>query len=188
MTSSPLTDAYDAIRDGYSVDRVIADPLLNEAFINECKRLGLHGSPASLNHSLLNLRKRGALNGRARSKRTHFANEDEFRFATEMAARFLERREGVSLDSLLCDPALAEEFDRLVADIAPGFSSLQYRWAALNLRKAKKFEPEVASRIAEERNLAFGDHFISDQCFTLEHIGEHVVIRRYVSRCVSARL
>ena len=148
MTSSPLTDAYDAIRDGYSVDRVIADPLLNEAFINECKRLGLHGSPASLNHSLLNLRKRGALNGRARSKRTHFANEDEFRFATEMAARFLERREGVSLDSLLCDPALAEEFDRLAADIAPGFSSLQYRWAALNLRKAKKFEPEVASRIA----------------------------------------
>ena len=49
---------------------------------------------------------------------------------------------------MLCDPGLASEFDRRAADIAPGLSSLQYRWAALNLRKAKKFAPEVASRIA----------------------------------------
>ena len=140
--------AFDAVRCGFAADRVVVDPDLNSAFVDECKRRGLAGDAAFLNRALLNLRKRGGLSGRPRSTRTHFENEYEYRFASEMAARFLERREGISLDNVLCDPELACEFDRLAADIAPGFSPLQYRWAALNLRKAKKFEPEVASRIA----------------------------------------
>ncbi|HRX79009.1 MAG TPA: GIY-YIG nuclease family protein [Pirellulaceae bacterium] len=148
MTPSLLVEAFDAVRDGYPADRVVADPMLNEPFISECRRRGLHHAPAVLNHSLLNLRKRGGLTGKPRSKRTHFTNEDDYRFASEMAARFLERREGISLDNVLCDPDLAKEFDRLAADIAPGFSPLQYRWAALNLRKARRLEPEVAARIA----------------------------------------
>ena len=41
-----------------------------------------------------------------------------------------------SLDEILCDPALAAEFDAKAQQFAPGFTSLQYRWAALTLRKA----------------------------------------------------
>ena len=65
-----------------------------------------------------------------------------------MAVRFLERRKGVSLDRIIADPQLAEEFDRLAAAIAPGFDSLRYRWAALNLRKTKRLEPELVARVA----------------------------------------
>jgi len=46
------------------------------------------------------------------------------------------------------DPAKATEFDEVAGRIAPGYSPLQYRWAALGLRKAKKLEPELVGRIA----------------------------------------
>jgi site-specific DNA-methyltransferase (adenine-specific) len=52
-----------------------------------------------------------------------------------MSARYLERRRGVSLDDLICDPDIAAEFDKLASELAPGFTSLEYRWAALALRK-----------------------------------------------------
>jgi hypothetical protein len=70
-----------------------------------------------------------------------------------MAGRYLERREQRSLDHILCDPELAAVFDVTAASLAPGFSSLQYRWAALNLRKARRFKPELLSRVAPPREI-----------------------------------
>lgn len=138
--------ALDIAGEGFSPDRVVADPELNAAFLAACQANGCVGTPATLNRALLNLRKAGHLRGR-KSKVTTFENEDEYRFATEMAARFLERREGTSLDSIICDPQLAAEFDKLAEAIMPGFSALQYRWAALNLRKKKKLQPELLTRV-----------------------------------------
>ena len=43
-----------------------------------------------------------------------------------------------SLDDILCDPELAAEFDRVAEIYAPGFKPLDYRWAALKLRKTAK--------------------------------------------------
>jgi site-specific DNA-methyltransferase (adenine-specific) len=57
--------------------------------------------------------------------------------------RFLERRDRVSLDDIICDPERAAEFDTVAGTIVPGFSPLQYRWAALNLRKRRALKPEV---------------------------------------------
>jgi hypothetical protein len=62
----------------------------------------------------------------------------------------------MSLDDIICDPETAAELDRLAGEIAPGFDSLRYRWAALNLRKARKFRPEIVSRIAEFDDLRLG--------------------------------
>ena len=75
-------------------------------------------------------------------------DEDDYRFAAEIAVRFLERRDGISLDAIICNPDKASEFDRVAQRIAPGYSPLQYRWAALNLRKAKRLAPELVGRIA----------------------------------------
>ena len=47
-----------------------------------------------------------------------------------------------SLDDVLCDPELAREFDDRAAAFAPGFRPLQYRWAALKLRKAGQARPQ----------------------------------------------
>jgi site-specific DNA-methyltransferase (adenine-specific) len=142
-----IIEALDAASDGYSSDRVVADPELNRRFISECRLRGLEDSAEDLNRALLNLRKAGGLTGRPRAKRTHFHNEDEYRFASEIAARFLERRDGISLDSIICNPDKVSEFDEVAARIVPGYSPLQYRWAALGLRKKKKLAPETTGRI-----------------------------------------
>lgn len=149
---SKLLAALDATSQGFSPDRIVADPDLNAAFVAECSRLGLTASAATLNRTLLNLRKRGELSGR-KSRRTSLPNEDDYRFASEMAVRFLERRDGVSLDDIICDPGLAGEFKTMATRICPGATPLQYRWAALNLRKARRLEPELLARVAPPTNV-----------------------------------
>jgi hypothetical protein len=144
---SKLIAAFEAVRNGNSVDRVVVDPELNAEFAVECQRLGLAGAPATLNRALVNLRKAGHLRG-LKSRSPAPGDDDAYRFAAEIAARHMERRDGVTLDDILCDPALAAEFDKLAESISPEFSSLQYRWAALNLRKASRLSPELLARIA----------------------------------------
>ena len=138
-----IRQAFQAVRDGYAADRVVADPVLNERFITECVRLGLDATVCDLNRAPLNLRKGGHLTGCPSSRKTSFADEDEYRFACEIAVRFLEQRDQISLDEIVCDPEKAAEFDRLTGQISPGFTSLQYRWAALNLRKRRSLRPEI---------------------------------------------
>ena len=43
-----------------------------------------------------------------------------------------------SLDEILCDPDKAAYFDRTAKRFGPGFEPVQYRWAALRLRKASR--------------------------------------------------
>ena len=139
--------AFEAIRQNESVDWVIADPALNAQFLEKCGELVIAASGATLNRALLNLRKTGQLRG-LKSRGPKVGDDDAYRFAAEMAVRFMERRDGLTLDAVLCDPELALEFDKLAETISPGFTPLQYRWAALNLRKAKSLKPEILSRIA----------------------------------------
>jgi predicted GIY-YIG superfamily endonuclease len=59
---------------------------------------------------------------------------------------FLERRDGINVGNILCDPIKAQEFDALAVRISPGYSPLQYRWAALNLRKLRRLRPEIIGK------------------------------------------
>lgn len=132
---------------GFSPDRVVADPDLNREYLIECERLGLGSDVAKLNRSLLNLRKRGQLRGIS-SQRTVLRDKPDIRFAAEIAVRFLERSSEVTLDQAICDPLLAKQFDEIAKTIAPGGTSFEFRWAALNLRKQQRLKPEVLARVA----------------------------------------
>ena len=70
-----------------------------------------------------------------------------------MAVRFLERKHAVSLDEIICDPELAEQFDEIAKTIVSGGKSLEYRWAALNLRKQRRLQPEILARVAPPREV-----------------------------------
>jgi site-specific DNA-methyltransferase (adenine-specific) len=142
---SAIGQAFENVCERYPEDRVVADPELNRRYIIECRNLGLDAPVRDLNRSLLNLRKSGSRPKKERSRKTSFRDEDDYRFASEIAARFLERRDRMSLDEIICDPERVREFDDLAARIAPGYSPLQYRWAALNLRKIKALPPEIIS-------------------------------------------
>lgn len=142
-----IIDAFNETRDGKSPDVVIADPTLNRRFIAACRINGMTTPTATINWQLLNARKAGYLKGITSSQRVVVANQEAFRFASEIAVRFLERRDGVSLDQVLCDPDRAKEFDKIAAEIAPGFSPFDYRWAALGLRKTRKLRPELIAKV-----------------------------------------
>lgn len=131
-----LIQAFGEVREGCSVDRVIADPQLNRKFLRHCRKLGLSGTDYDLNWALMSERKRGNLSHLPKTKRHTVRELDEFEYASELAVRFLQNEKSVSLDRIICDPELAEEFDGYAAKLSPGFSALQYRWAAFGLRKA----------------------------------------------------
>lgn len=150
-------EAFKVVRDGCSPDRVVVDPDLNRRFLEVCRSKGLQNEPSRLNRALLNLRKAGHLAGLPKSCRTSFGSGDDYRFASEIAVRFLERRDGVTLDDVICDPALAAKFDEIAARIAPGHTPLEYRWAALNLRKRKKLRPERVSHAVPSAEVVLTD-------------------------------
>ncbi len=141
LTIQGVREAFEGTRDGFSVDRVVADPELNRNFTERCRTLGLAGDVATWNHLLFRLRKRKGLPANATSRATEVTWDqcDPYLAASEMALQGLINDERASsLDEILCDPALAAEFDRLAQDITPGYSPLEYRWAALKIRKQAK--------------------------------------------------
>jgi DNA modification methylase len=130
-----LIRAYESVYNGYSLDRVLADPELGSALTTKCHELGLPGTPKDWNHLLMRLRKAGKLARLQTRKRTEFSwsDYDEFLFASEIA--WSEMKADGTLDDILCDPDLANRFDEKARKLAPGYTSLQYRWGALTLRK-----------------------------------------------------
>lgn len=131
-----IIQAFGEVRGGCSVDRVIADPQLDRKFLRRCRELGLSGTDYDLNWALMTERKKGNLSHLPKTKRYTAKNIDEFEYASELTVRLLQEQKGVSLDRIICDPGLAEEFDGYAAMLSPGFSPLEYRWGALRIRKA----------------------------------------------------
>ncbi|MCH8828608.1 MAG: site-specific DNA-methyltransferase [Planctomycetes bacterium] len=148
LTLRGVTAAFGETHNGFSADRLVADPELNAGFVAVCERLGLVGDARTWNGLLFRLRKAGQLAHLETAKRTTIAWQDcdEYFFAAEIALqRMLDAGDAGSIDEILCDPLLAEEFDQAAARLAPGFTPLEYRWAALRLRKeAKKARSRAA--------------------------------------------
>lgn len=154
-----IIQAFLEVRKGYSTDRVVADPALNRRFLRRCRELGAIGTDFDLNWTLFNARKNRHLTDIPRTKRYSVSRADEFEYASEMAIRFVQRgvkdQEGreVSLDKIICDPDLAAAFDETASRLAHGFTSLEYRWLALGLRKARRLTPNAEA--VELPNLEF---------------------------------
>lgn len=135
-----LIDAFAAACDGYSADRVVADPELSQVFAQHCQQQGLPGSERDWNHHLFGLRKSGKLAEIKTTKRTELTWEefDKLSFASEIALRQMIDAGAESLDEILCDPQLAAEFDAIAQKFAPGSAIVSYRLTALKLRKEAK--------------------------------------------------
>jgi hypothetical protein len=137
--------AYIDVNEGCSIDRLIADPSQDARFIQACWKLGAQASQYELNHLLLNARKNkiiGRVEGIERYSVPR-AVMDQYLFAAEFALRLLqdleyfEHHRTLSLDRILCDPDIAKRFEEIAKSILPGFTSLDYRWAAFSIRKGQ---------------------------------------------------
>ena len=135
-----LIESFKIVSQGFSLDRVVADPDLNAHLADKCNAIGLPGDIRSWNHLLFNLRKAGKFAPIETTKRTEISWKkcDDYLYASEIALANMLKQGCDSLDEILCDPLLAAQFDNEASRFAPGHSSLEYRWAALKLRKEAK--------------------------------------------------
>lgn len=141
MVRDAIVDSFYSAHQGNSIDWLLANPQLQTAFHDACRDAGLIGSPADWNRELLRFRKTGEFPKRGPIQKMHVADHelDRYSFAAEIAWRMAKDRfPDVSLDEIFCDPAKATYFDRTAKRFAPGFEPVQYRWAALRLRKASR--------------------------------------------------
>ena len=147
--ATALVEAYLRAADGFSVDRMLADPDLSGAFLQACRDLGIPGGEANWGQQLLRLRKAGGLKGLPRPRQTTIPRDDmdQFSFASEIAWQILADEHKASLDRILSDPKLASEFDTIAGRFAPGFKPFEYRWGALTLRKRHKDKRDYAHRL-----------------------------------------
>ena len=136
----------------HSVERVVADPVLNEDFQTACDRLSIPGTEAERNRFLFRVRKDGMLKAASirMDLKTKISWKDirSFVFASEIAWRQLSNKYALSLDEMFCDPRIATQFDEIAAGFAPGFQPLDYRWAALKLRKESSAARKRAKRFS----------------------------------------
>jgi site-specific DNA-methyltransferase (adenine-specific) len=141
LVDDAIADAFYAANRGYSIDWLLADHQLQATFHKACQDVGLIGRAADWNRELMRLRKTGRFPKRGRIKKVAIADSelDSYSFAAEIAWRLTSDKFGApSLDEILCDPDKTAYFDRTAKRFAPGFEPVQYRWAALRLRKASR--------------------------------------------------
>ena len=137
-----IAQAYMEVRNGFSIDRVVADPELDRKFLNRCRELGVGGTDYELNWRLFTGRKNNWFKDLPKTNSYTASRQDEFEFSSEIAIRYVQERaeartgHWMSLDKIICDPDLAAEFDSVAGRLAPGFSPMDYRWVALGVRKA----------------------------------------------------
>lgn len=152
-----IVEAFFTARDGFPVDRLIADPELNAKFAEICGHLGLPGKPVDWNHRLMNLRKAGYFKGLPPGRITSFPLEvaefDKYKFACEIAMQKFSV-EGHPLDNLLCDPDLARQFDQFAQSMIPDpLSSLKIRWFAFRIRRRAWEYRRAAGRLTKSEYL-----------------------------------
>ncbi len=148
-TESAVVAAYHQAGCGYPAEYMLCDPEINKAFVGECLKQGLGGNAYVWNRFLLQLRKSGKLpKSTKRPPQITAQQMDRFGFASEVAWRLLAIDYQKTLDEILCSPDFAAEFDRLAAEFGPvdgGVSSLEYRRAALSIRKRSHDARETAA-------------------------------------------
>ena len=155
LTTRGIIEAFRLSHDGFSADRVVADPDLNCGFIDACQKVGIVGDARHWNSMLFRLRKAGKLTAIPTERQTSLSWDecDKYLYASEIALRKMLDAGAESLDAILCDPALAADFDQSAQEYAPGQSSLEYRWAALKLRKQAKLARTQGSALTLPRSL-----------------------------------
>jgi site-specific DNA-methyltransferase (adenine-specific) len=135
-TEERIILAYREVADGASTDYLLCDPELNAQFVAACKKRNLPGGAVVWNRLLLRIRKTGKLPRSKRSgTRISRAAMDAYSFASEIAMQLIGLDYALKLDDMLCDPKIAAEFDKFAESFAPGHSPLEYRWAAMAIRK-----------------------------------------------------
>lgn len=142
-----ISAAFLAVHQGRSSDDVIIDDDLNQSFILRCRESLPFATDHDLNWTLLNLRKSSSL-GSVATKRERLTH-DAYLHASEIAARHIEDKYGITTDRAFCDRDRRSEFDATAKRFAPDVPTYSLRKAALKLRKGRQLKPELIKRVSD---------------------------------------
>ncbi len=147
---------FEQVRDGASPDALLWNRQLQRDFCQRCRELGLDFPDAILNRRLLNIRKnkqRYAKQGICLSptlkSEPHPSIVPQFAHVVEFALVRLKYRYGVSIDDILLDPGLSDQYERLALDIAQQLSPQDLRLGALYLRKSRFMKKSDQSQLTD---------------------------------------
>ena len=157
QTNAVVTEAFQAVSDGWSSDEVILQEELNASFVAHCvaalKKVKTDSSDqpdvkeSDLNRTLMNLRKAGKLKSKTTKRKT--TDLSSVRHVSEIATRSMLDKHQCSIDRMMCDPELRSEFDEAAKAIDESIDCYAVRKAAFQLRKARRLKPELITRIAD---------------------------------------
>lgn len=137
-TDKRIARAFEETRQGFPLDRFLADPGLVKKFFERCRDLEVIAPDHALALRLLTFRKspkkypKLVKPAAAKEKRRDFS---AYVYAAEMALTQVKYRYGASVDDILAYPEIGKEFDKLAQRLYPGMTPLDYRLAALHVRK-----------------------------------------------------
>jgi site-specific DNA-methyltransferase (adenine-specific) len=137
---SELRKIYAGCYSGHSLERVLLDPELQQKLCDACQGRSLLGNPEQWFRELFAMRSTGQLVDLPLLRVTDlpWARCRGWVHGSEIAWHGLAQREGLGLDELLCRADLMRSFDQIAGRVAPGHTPLEYRWAALKLRQARR--------------------------------------------------
>jgi hypothetical protein len=143
-----IAKAFEKVRDGYEVDRVLVDPALSKAFISECRHLGIHAPVAEINKRLQCFRKSSRYGVKLKpTTRADGLDAEPLYYAAELGYRQFSYRSRASIDDIVTEPETGELFVKICRQIKPGGSPMLFKWAALALRKMRSFNRRQTKRL-----------------------------------------
>lgn len=135
-----IVEAFTSVAKGKSRDMLLADLNLARRFIRTVKKLGVDAPPALVNRRLLRLGKIGGRLPKTTDKNPQSTIDDRNVFAIEYGIVRIAHLYGATVDDILCEPSVGDEYQRIVESLAPGYSDLVHRLGALYLRKTRNLQ------------------------------------------------
>jgi hypothetical protein len=139
-----VADAFEQVRAGMSPERILWDTKLATKFHARARRLGVHAPSAQLDRRLILIRKnpsRYRQHGIELSETTVTDPQPsiipEFAHVLEFALVRLRNRYGASIDDILLEPELVQEYERIAKTVAKELTSTELRLGALYIRKTR---------------------------------------------------
>lgn len=151
-----VTAAFGETHDGWSVDEMLLQDSLRGEFLKACAekfrgevpRTEAEPTEDDFCAALLHLRKAGSRLPKSTRRGERQAAESVLT-AAEIAARQLQDELDCHTDMILVDAAARAKFDEFAKSIAPESDAYALRKAAIQLRKTRRLEPELLSRVTD---------------------------------------
>ena len=138
-----VVEAFEDVRQGAPPDAILWDRGLLRRFTERCRELGLDAPDPFLARRLINVRKNKARYAKHGIIITASAQQDrrprivpQYASVIEFALVKLRYRYGCSIDDILLDVHLGDQFERCALDVAPELSPADLRLGALYIRKS----------------------------------------------------